>query len=119
MRQVRAGTPLGRVWQIHHREAGMQPVRRLRADHGGIAAGGWEMNILRSIWDFIQLVCLLMALFVMAVLGAIFILILAMLLSPLWLILMLFIIFAGPVHLAKTLRNLKDSEPNQDESKDA
>ena len=65
------------------------------------------MNVLRSIWEFIEILVLFIGLFMLAMVAAVFLLVLAALLSPLWLVLMIFILFAGPARLARALQDIK------------
>ena len=77
------------------------------------------MNVLRSIWEFIEILFLLAALFIIGAVIAVFVLAIIALLTPVWLLLMVFILFAGPARLARALRDIKrdtDKSADKDET---
>lgn len=67
-----------------------------------------------SIWEFIQLVFLLTGVFVIAVLGALFVLAMVVILSPVWIVLTLFITLIGPMRLAEAISQAKTTSPNKE-----
>lgn len=71
-------------------------------------------NLWNSVWEFIQLISLLTGFFVIAILGALFVLAMVVIFSPVWIVLMLFITLIGPVRLAEAISQAKTASPDKE-----